>query len=51
MIWHAKWGLQGVKDGTVFSQSGGSVRDNEIIEAADRLDAATVFDGVRRFRH
>ena len=32
-------------------QPGGSVRDNEVIEAADRLGLAMVFTGVRHFRH
>jgi phosphoribosylaminoimidazolecarboxamide formyltransferase/IMP cyclohydrolase len=36
---------------TAFIQPGGSVRDNEVIEAADRLGAAMVFTGVRHFRH
>jgi phosphoribosylaminoimidazolecarboxamide formyltransferase/IMP cyclohydrolase len=36
---------------TAFVQPGGSVRDNEVIEAADRLGAAMVFTGVRHFRH
>ena len=36
---------------TAFIQPGGSVRDREVIEAADRLGAAMVFTGVRHFRH
>ncbi len=32
-------------------QPGGSVRDNEVIAAADRLGMAMVFTGVRHFRH
>jgi phosphoribosylaminoimidazolecarboxamide formyltransferase / IMP cyclohydrolase len=32
-------------------QPGGSVRDQEVIEAADRLDLAMIFTGVRHFRH
>jgi phosphoribosylaminoimidazolecarboxamide formyltransferase/IMP cyclohydrolase len=32
-------------------QPGGSVRDKEVIEAADRLGLAMVFAGVRHFRH
>lgn len=36
---------------TAFIQPGGSVRDNEVIEAADRLGAAMIFTGVRHFRH
>ena len=36
---------------TAFIQPGGSVRDNEVIEAADKLGAAMVFTGVRHFRH
>jgi phosphoribosylaminoimidazolecarboxamide formyltransferase/IMP cyclohydrolase len=36
---------------TAIIQPGGSVRDREVIEAADRLDLAMVFTGVRHFRH
>lgn len=36
---------------TAIIQPGGSVRDNEVIEAADRLGLAMVFTGVRHFRH
>ena len=36
---------------TAFIQPGGSKRDAEVIEAADRLGAAMVFTGVRHFRH
>ena len=36
---------------TAFIQPGGSVRDADVIAAADRLDAAMVFTGVRHFRH
>ncbi len=32
-------------------QPGGSVRDNEVIAAANRLKLAMVFTGVRHFRH
>jgi phosphoribosylaminoimidazolecarboxamide formyltransferase / IMP cyclohydrolase len=32
-------------------QPGGSVKDNEVIAAADRLGVAMVFTGVRHFRH
>ena len=32
-------------------QPGGSVRDNEVIGAADRLGLAMVFTGIRHFRH
>jgi phosphoribosylaminoimidazolecarboxamide formyltransferase/IMP cyclohydrolase len=32
-------------------QPGGSVRDKEVIEAADRLGLAMMFTGVRHFRH
>ena len=32
-------------------QPGGSIRDNEVIEAADRLGMAMVFTGMRHFRH
>src|ERR1017187_2833763 len=43
---------EAVKNGaTGFIQPGGSVRDEEVIAAADRLGAAMVFTGVRHFRH
>jgi|SRR5579883_494005 len=43
---------EAVKHGaTAFIQPGGSVRDAEVIAAADRLGAAMVFTGVRHFRH
>ena len=43
---------EAVKNGaTAFIQPGGSVKDNEVIAAADRLGAAMVFTGVRHFRH
>jgi phosphoribosylaminoimidazolecarboxamide formyltransferase/IMP cyclohydrolase len=34
-----------------FIQPGGSVKDAEVIAAADALDLAMVFTGVRHFRH
>jgi phosphoribosylaminoimidazolecarboxamide formyltransferase/IMP cyclohydrolase len=36
---------------TAFIQPGGSVRDQEVVAAADRLGVAMVFTGVRHFRH
>ena len=36
---------------TAIIQPGGSVRDPDVIEAADRLGLAMVFTGVRHFRH
>jgi phosphoribosylaminoimidazolecarboxamide formyltransferase/IMP cyclohydrolase len=43
---------EAVKNGaTAFIQPGGSVRDAEVIAAADRLGVAMVFTGVRHFRH
>jgi phosphoribosylaminoimidazolecarboxamide formyltransferase/IMP cyclohydrolase len=36
---------------TAVVQPGGSVRDAEVIEAADRLGMAMVFTGIRHFRH
>ena len=36
---------------TAVIQPGGSVRDGEVIAAADRLGVAMVFTGVRHFRH
>jgi phosphoribosylaminoimidazolecarboxamide formyltransferase/IMP cyclohydrolase len=43
---------EGAKHGiTAVIQPGGSVRDDEVIAAADRLGLAMVFTGVRHFRH
>lgn len=36
---------------TAVVQPGGSVRDQEVIAAADRLGVAMAFTGVRHFRH
>ncbi|RMF28500.1 MAG: bifunctional phosphoribosylaminoimidazolecarboxamide formyltransferase/inosine monophosphate cyclohydrolase, partial [Chloroflexi bacterium] len=36
---------------TAVIQPGGSVRDEAVIAAADRLGLAMVFTGVRHFRH
>jgi phosphoribosylaminoimidazolecarboxamide formyltransferase/IMP cyclohydrolase len=36
---------------TAFIQPGGSIRDGEVIAAADRLGVAMVFTGMRHFRH
>ena len=36
---------------TAIIQPGGSVRDDEVIAAADRLGVAMVFTGMRHFRH
>ncbi len=36
---------------TAVIQPGGSVRDAEVIEAANRLDLAMAFTGIRHFRH
>lgn len=36
---------------TAIVQPGGSIRDNEVIEAADRLDISMLFTGVRHFKH
>ena len=43
---------EGVKLGaTAVIQPGGSVKDKEVIEAADKLGVAMVLTGVRHFRH
>lgn len=43
---------QAVKHGaTAFIQPGGSVKDDDVIEAANQLGVAMVFTGVRHFRH
>lgn len=36
---------------TAIIQPGGSVRDNEVIEACDENDLAMVFTGIRHFKH
>ena len=36
---------------TALVQPGGSIRDKEVIEAANRLNVAMVFTGIRHFRH
>ena len=36
---------------TAIAQPGGSIRDEETIEAAEGSDIAMVFTGVRHFRH
>jgi phosphoribosylaminoimidazolecarboxamide formyltransferase/IMP cyclohydrolase len=36
---------------TAIVQPGGSIRDTEVIEAADKHNLAMVFTGVRHFRH
>ena len=36
---------------TAFIQPGGSIRDKEVIEAADEHGAAMVFTGMRHFKH
>jgi phosphoribosylaminoimidazolecarboxamide formyltransferase/IMP cyclohydrolase len=46
-------GLQAVIDAgaTAVIQPGGSIRDNEVIKAADAAGLAMVFTGMRHFRH
>jgi len=46
-------GLEAVAEAgaTAVIQPGGSVRDGEVIEAANRLGVAMVFTGIRHFRH
>ena len=36
---------------TAVIQPGGSVRDNEVIAAANKFGMAMVFTGIRHFRH
>jgi len=36
---------------TAVIQPGGSVRDAEVVAAADRLNLAMVFTGIRHFLH
>ncbi|HVJ08043.1 MAG TPA: bifunctional phosphoribosylaminoimidazolecarboxamide formyltransferase/IMP cyclohydrolase [Acidisarcina sp.] len=46
-------GLEAVAEAgaTAVIQPGGSVRDNEVIAAANRLGVAMVFTGIRHFKH
>ena len=46
-------GLEMVADGgaTAVIQPGGSIRDQEVIEAANSRGMAMVFTGIRHFRH
>jgi len=39
------------KGATAVIQPGGSVRDNEVIEAADKHNISMVFTGIRHFKH
>ena len=44
--------LEAVKAGsTAVIQPGGSIRDDEVIRAADEHDIAMVFTGIRHFKH
>jgi len=45
--------LQVVADAgaTALIQPGGSIRDNEVIEEANKRGMAMIFTGVRHFRH
>ena len=36
---------------TSVIQPGGSIRDEEVIQAADEQNVAMVFTGIRHFRH
>jgi phosphoribosylaminoimidazolecarboxamide formyltransferase/IMP cyclohydrolase len=36
---------------TAIISPGGSIRDKEVIEAADKADIAMIFTGIRHFRH
>ena len=36
---------------TAIIQPGGSMRDQDVIEAANKLGLAMVFTGIRHFRH
>ena len=43
---------EAVRNGaTAFIQPGGSVKDPDVIAAANRLNVAMVFTGIRHFRH
>jgi len=36
---------------TAVIQPGGSIRDNEVIEEANKRNMAMIFTGIRHFRH
>ena len=36
---------------TSIIQPGGSIRDDEVIDAANKLGLSMVFSGIRHFRH
>ena len=36
---------------TAIVQPGGSIRDKEVIQAADEANMAMIFTGMRHFRH
>jgi len=36
---------------TAVIQPGGSLRDQEVIDAADQYNMAMIFTGIRHFRH
>ncbi len=44
-------GLEDARGVTAVVQPGGSIRDQEVIDAADRLGMALCFTGVRHFKH
>ena len=46
-------GLEAGAEGGIVGvvQPGGSIRDNEVIDAADKLGLVMVFTGIRHFRH
>ncbi|MSP64178.1 MAG: bifunctional phosphoribosylaminoimidazolecarboxamide formyltransferase/IMP cyclohydrolase [Ignavibacteria bacterium] len=44
--------LEAIKAGaTAVIQPGGSIRDNEVIQAADENNVAMIFTGIRHFKH
>ena len=43
--------LAGTGGVTAIAQPGGSIRDEEVIAAADELGMAMVFTGTRHFKH
>ena len=60
MVWYASDAFFPFRDNvdtlaqygiTAIIQPGGSIRDEEVIEAADELGIAMIFTGHRHFRH
>ena len=48
----ADWLIAAAEAGvTSIIQPGGSIKDNEVIDAANKLGLSMIFSGIRHFRH